>query len=157
MLCSYVAGRLTFTAEVRYFVAIKALYIMPAGTKDLVDIVLVSECQMVTAWKSAPPTPPPPSDIDMMTHTHTRAKNSFVALLGCYQTCWLANASQALFAVFPLWCVAGCTPLSVTRFTVAVAACWAQAPHQAIGTLPLCRLPTECCCSHSRLQRRYIN
>ncbi len=71
MLCSYVAGRLTFTAEVRYFVAIKALYIMPAGTKDLVDIVLVSECQMVTAWKSAPPTPHPPSEIDMMTHTHT--------------------------------------------------------------------------------------
>ncbi len=53
MLCSYVAGPLTFTAEVCYFAAIEALYIMPAGTKNLVDIVLVSECQMVTAWRSA--------------------------------------------------------------------------------------------------------
>ena len=59
MLCSYVAGHLTFTAEVRYFVAIKALYIMPAGTKGLVDIVLVSEYQMVTAWRSAHNPPPP--------------------------------------------------------------------------------------------------
>ncbi len=52
MLCSYVAGQLTFTVEVRFFAAIKALYIMPAGTKDHVDVVLISECQMVT-WRSA--------------------------------------------------------------------------------------------------------
>ena len=80
------AGQLSFAAEVHYLAAIKALYIKPAVTEDLVDIVLVVECQMLTAWRSI--TPPP--KIYTMTRTQTLEPDSFVAfgtfIFGGWQT-----------------------------------------------------------------------
>jgi len=55
----------------------------------------------------------------------------------CHQTCWLANASQALFAVFSSLVGGRVYAVDSDQVYVAVAACWAQAPHQALDPSPL--------------------
>ncbi len=59
MLCSYVAGQLTSTAEVRYFSAMKALYIVPSRYKRPCRYCTGIEMPNGDRMEECPQCPPP--------------------------------------------------------------------------------------------------